>query len=101
EIGELATEIRRMAASLAEARRDLAAETEKRMAALERLRHTDRLTTIGQLVSGVAHELGTPLSVIAGRAEMIVSGEAAGERTEQSARVILEQARHMAEMIRQ
>ena len=101
EIGDLAAEIDRMSARLAEAQRQLAAETEARVHALELLRHTDRLTTIGQLAASVAHELGTPLAVVTGRAEMIVTGEAAGERTTQSARVIVEQAGHMAGLIRQ
>ncbi len=100
EIGDLASEIDGMCRSLAEARRALAAETEARIEALEQLRHTDRLTTIGQLAAGVAHELGTPLSVISGRAEMIVAGEATGERAEASAHVIVDQAAHMTEMIR-
>lgn len=101
EIGDLAHEIDGMSRGLAEARRALAAETEARIDALERLRHTDRLTTIGQLAAGVAHELGTPLSVITGRAEMIASGEATGERADASARVILDQAHHMTQMIRE
>lgn len=101
EIGDLAREIDGMCRGLAEARAALAQETDARMHALERLRHTDRLTTIGQLAAGVAHELGTPLSVITGRAEMIVSGEAAGERATASARVIVDQAAHMAELIRE
>lgn len=101
EIGDLACEIEGMCRKLGETRRALAAETEARIEALEQLRHTDRLTTIGQLAAGVAHELGTPLAVISGRAEMIVDGEATGERTAASARVILDQSQHMADMIRQ
>ncbi len=100
EIGDLAREIDGMCRKLGDARRALAAETEARMDVLERLRHTDRLTTIGQLAAGVAHELGTPLSVITGRAEMIASGEATGERADASARVIVDQAHHMTQMIR-
>ncbi len=37
------------------------------------LRHTDKLASIGQLASGLAHELGTPLNVISGRAEHLLS----------------------------
>jgi len=33
--------------------------------------HQDRLATIGTLVSGLAHEIGTPLGVIRGRAEIL------------------------------
>ena len=101
EIGDLATEIDRMSARLADAQHRLAAETEARVHALELLRHTDRLTTIGQLAASVAHELGTPLAVVAGRAEMIATGEATGERATASARVIVEQASHMTGLIRQ
>ncbi|MCC6847532.1 MAG: HAMP domain-containing protein [Deltaproteobacteria bacterium] len=101
EIGDLAREIDGMCGKLAEARRQLTTETEARLQALEQLRHTDRLTTIGQLAAGVAHELGTPLSVISGRAEMIADGEATGERATASARVIVDQSRRMTEMIRE
>ncbi len=101
EIGELGRELDAMCDQLAEARRRLAEETEARIAAIDQMRHTDRLTTMGQLASGVAHELGTPLSVIAGRAEMIASGEVPGERVPASARIILEQAHGMTALIRQ
>ncbi len=101
EIGDLARDIERMRRDLGTARQALADEHEARLEALDQLRHTDRLTTIGQLAAGVAHELGTPLSVIAGRAEMIAGGEANGERAAASAGVIVDQARHMAELIRE
>lgn len=35
----------------------------------EHLRHLERLAAIGQLVSGLAHEIGTPLNIISGNAE--------------------------------
>jgi signal transduction histidine kinase len=101
EIGELGAEIDAMCERVTDAQRRLAAETEARIAALEQMRHTDRLTTLGQLASGVAHELGTPLSVVAGRAEMIASGEAQGAAVIASARTIAEQATRMAGLIRQ
>ena len=43
----------------------------QRWAAVEQLRHADRLNVIGVLAAGVAHELGTPLNVIAGNAELL------------------------------
>ncbi len=38
----------------------------------KKLRHTDKLASIGQLTSGLAHEIGTPLNVISGRAEHLL-----------------------------
>jgi PAS domain S-box-containing protein len=44
--------------------------TERKWAAQEMLR-ADRLALVGQLASGLAHEIGTPLNVIAGNAELL------------------------------
>lgn len=46
-------------------------ERAERMLAVEQLRHAERLNVIGTLAAGVAHELGTPLNVIAGCAEIL------------------------------
>ncbi len=72
-----------------------------RLAARERLQHADRLRTIGHLASGVAHELGTPLSVIGVRARLIATGEAAGAEAEENAKVILDQSSRMTTLVRQ
>src|SRR5262245_25525641 len=101
EIGDLATELNAMCEQLAEANRQLAAATEARIATLEQLRHADRLKTVGQLASGVAHELGTPLNVVAGRAKMIAQGMVNGAGTIDSARIIVEQAARITAIIRQ
>ena len=98
EMGELATELNGMSRQLAEARDRLAAETEARIMTLEQLRHTDRLTTVGRLAAGIAHELGTPLNVVAGRASKIVSLGGPGA---EYARIIGEQATRMTAIIRQ
>jgi signal transduction histidine kinase len=73
----------------------------ERVAARERLRHADRLRTIGQLAAGTAHELGTPLSVIGVRARLIASGEATGAEAQANAKAILDQAARMAAIVRQ
>jgi signal transduction histidine kinase len=98
EIGDLADELNSMSHQLAEARARLAAETEARISTLEQLRHTDRLTTVGRLAAGIAHELGTPLNVVAGRANKIVS---MGGPAAEYASIIAEQASRMTAIIRQ
>jgi signal transduction histidine kinase len=68
---------------------------------MEQLRHADRLTTVGKLASGMAHELGTPLNVVAGRARLIAGGEVDGDEAKKSAQVVLDQADRMTRLIRQ
>jgi len=43
-----------------------------RLAMEEQLRHADRLATIGQLASGIAHELNDPLANILGYAQLML-----------------------------
>jgi len=101
ELGELADEINAMSESLAHAHERIRTEAGARVAAIEQLRHTERLATVGKLASGVAHELGTPLSVVAGRAKMVASGEVTGHEASENARIISEQAKRMTQIIRQ
>ncbi len=94
ELGELANEINLMCERLAE-------ERGAREAATAQLRHADRLTTVGKLASGIAHELGTPLNVVKGRARLVADGEVDGQEALDSARIIAEQADRMTALIRQ
>ena len=94
ELGELANEINLMCDRLAE-------ERSARESATEQLRHADRLTTVGKLASGIAHELGTPLNVVSGRARLIVRGEVEGKDALESAQIVADQADRMTAMIRQ
>jgi signal transduction histidine kinase len=101
ELGELAAEMNAMSRRLADARDHVTAETRARTAALEQLRHAERLTTVGKLASGVAHELGTPLNVITVRSGMIEEGEIGGVDARAGARVIREQAERITRIVRQ
>lgn len=101
EIGELAQEMNAMADQLEEAHRRVLEETQARLAALEQLRHTDRLATVGQLAAGVAHELGTPLSIVSARAALLAEGALTPADVTDNARVIGEQAQRMTGIIRQ
>lgn len=96
EIGSLALELDTLCDQLEAAERS----SDTHIAALEQLRHSDRVATLGRLASSVAHELGNPLNVIELRAQLIVSGEAGScEEARQSALVIVEQTRRMTRII--
>lgn len=100
ELSELATTLNQMCDRLAESQQRERGEAEARIAAIEQLRHSDRLRTVGQLASGVAHELGTPLNVVTGRASLIKSGRLSPEAVVESAEIIKSQAERMTVIIR-
>jgi signal transduction histidine kinase len=99
ELAELGEELDIMAENIAQAQTRLRLETELRVQMAEQLRHADRLTTVGRLAAGVAHELGTPLNVIQARAEMIETGEA--DDPTDCARIVREQSVRITKIVRQ
>jgi signal transduction histidine kinase len=101
EIGQLASEMNHMCSELLSAEARLAKETTARESAQEALRHADRLTTVGLLAAGIAHELGTPLNVVSMRARMISTGEVTGDDVKRGAEIIHEEAGAMTRIIRQ
>jgi two-component system NtrC family sensor kinase len=101
ELSSLANAMNQMCEQLAESREAVRKETEARIAALEQLRHTERLATLGRLSSGIAHELGTPLNVVSGRAKLIISEDLKKEDITECSRIIKEQAERMTKLIRQ
>jgi signal transduction histidine kinase len=101
ELGQLAAEMNAMSDELARALAAIALETEARVRAVEQLRHADRLSTIGQLAAGVAHELGTPLSVVSGHAQMISEREVTGDAVLESAHTIDRETKRMGRIVRQ
>jgi signal transduction histidine kinase len=101
ELAELADDLNEMCARLAESQADIRAETAARLGATEQLRHADRLKTVGRLAAGIAHELGTPLNVVSGRAGLILSDKLAAEEVGASAAAIKTEADKMTRIIRQ
>jgi two-component system, NtrC family, sensor kinase len=101
ELGDLSREMNAMCDQLAAANGKIASETAARLATIEQLRHADRLMTVGKLASGIAHELGTPINVVAGRAQLIADDHEPGTPAHDNAAIVIEQAERMATIIRQ
>jgi two-component system NtrC family sensor kinase len=101
EMAVLATGLVDMVRNLRNSKERLDEETTQKMEALEQLHHAERLATAGKLASGLAHEMGTPLNVVSGRARMISSGELKKEEITESAQIIDEQSEKMARILRQ
>jgi signal transduction histidine kinase len=71
EAGTLARAFNGMADALREARARLDDEADARRRMEQGLQRADKLITIGQLSAGLAHEIGSPLQVINGRARLM------------------------------
>jgi len=100
EVAILVREMNGMAERLGTAHRALEELGAERVAALEQLRHADRLRTVGQLASALAHELGTPLNVVSGHARLIEQEPTTAPDARSSARTILEQTSRMTGILK-
>lgn len=101
ELVSLAKIMNDMCTRLLIAKEKIHFENLARLKTLEQLRHTEKLSTVGQIAAGVAHEIGTPLNVVDGRAKMILSGTLQPEEVTSSAKIIKAQAERMTLIIRQ
>jgi PAS domain S-box-containing protein len=82
--------------------RDLAERKRVQKALLEserRARAAEDLASIGTLAAGLAHEVGTPMNVILGYAQMIHSS-APDDASRERARIIREQVQRISQIIR-
>jgi signal transduction histidine kinase len=100
ELRALAIEMNGMCDRLEDASERASAEAAAREMTTQQLRHADRLATVGSLASNMAHELGTPINVVEGHAQLIrergVDAKTAGH-----VRLIEEQCARMTSIIRQ
>lgn len=65
----------------------------------KQLRHADRLTTIGQLTTGLAHEIRNPLGSIRGVAEILGNPNTKPEKREEFSRIMLEETERLDQVL--
>ena len=89
-----------MTERLEEARQRVEAETDRSLELMRRLRQTESLAIAGKLCSSIAHEVGTPLNIIAGRAELMLRALPKDSPLREDLDVIITQIDRISRMIR-
>ena len=100
ELGWLTLEFNRMVEALENAKRSLVAEQEQRRTVEARLQRAERLASLGRLAAGLAHEIGTPLNVISGRAESLQRTYAGQDPAERHLGIIIAQIDRIVRIVR-
>lgn len=101
EIGSLAQEFNRMCTRLDDAYQTIAAEGDAKLRLERSLRHSEKLAALGRMASRLAHEMGTPLNVIQGRAEQLLQRRTLEDKERDFLAVIVAQIERISGFIRQ
>jgi len=101
EMATLAREFNMMSEELQNSYHRLVAEQSERLKLEQDLRRSERLASVGQLAAGLAHEIGTPLNIISGRAEHLVRRPRSAEEIKENLDVIRSQSDRIAAIVRQ
>lgn len=100
ELGRVAEAFNTMAEQLDAAHRKLVEESERALELERQLRHAQTLAVAGRLATALAHEVGTPLNIISGRAEVLLQTLPADDRRRDELSIIVGQIDRIAGIIR-
>ena len=100
ELNALAREFNEMVERLGSARRALLQESETRVRLERRLAEAEKLATVGTVAAGLAHEIGAPLNVISGRAEMMLQQHGSDARISRHLESIIAQIGRITRTVR-
>ena len=100
ELGEVAEAFNRMAEQLEGTGQRLLLESDRALELEQQLRRAETLAVAGKLTSGIAHEVGTPLNIISGRAEILLKSLPADHPGRPDLEVIVGQIDRISGIIR-
>jgi signal transduction histidine kinase len=101
ELSDLARAFNQMAIDLKKAQERIIQDAEAKLELERSLRQSEKLATVGQLASGLAHEIGTPLNIIGGRAELIKRRLEDKEGVQKNLDIIVQQTERITRIIQQ
>ncbi len=101
EIQQMGSEFGEMVTALADARARIEREDEERRRLFRGLQEADKLISIGQLSAGLAHEIGSPLQVLVGRARMLDRRADDADEVRRNAGILIEQGERITRVVEQ
>jgi len=101
EIGRIAYRFNEMTARLRAAQDEIQSNADAKLQLESSLRRSEKLATIGQLSAEIAHEVGTPLNVIGGRAHTLKRKAERPAEVRKNAEIIAAQVTRITKIIQQ
>jgi signal transduction histidine kinase len=99
EMSELAREIDTMASALESARERFAREEARREQMESDIQRVNKLAILGELAASLAHEIGSPLQVLNGRARALARQDELPPDARRSAEIIVEQTDRVTQIV--